>query len=218
MDPPGTAGKIDWHPDVDNPTQLSTPLGYPVDYEMADYAPGGSMAAAAAALGQYYNAGNNKIDMGWLDSQGLWNPATDTMASGLYYTTDEIKLSASHLNGTVTLVSDGDTIDLSGSSHTLQPYDDTGLLAFTDHIKNPSKDKDHPTNCNSAGIKFAGSSHDCAGIIYAPNSLIEMSGSSNTTVNGSIIGNTVKLSGSSLAITADSDLGSGGEPLIGLRE
>ncbi len=217
IDPPNHDDKLIWHPDVDNPTQLAGPIGYPVDYDIADYAPGGAVASVAAGLGQYYNAGNNKIDMGWLDDQGLWNDATDTMADGIYYTTDDISLSASDINGTITLISDGGEIDLSGSSHVLRPYDDTGLLAFTTYIKNPSKDKDHPSNCNVPGIKLAGSTHDWEGIIYAPNAEVEMSGSSNTTLEGSIIANTVKLNGSSLSITSNSDYGSGGDPVIGLR-
>jgi Predicted membrane protein (DUF2134). len=200
--------KITFNPAVDNPTQLAGPLAYPVPFAIADYAPSGARASLALGQGRYHDAGNDKIDMGWLQSRGLWNDFTKRLSSGLYYTTNDIDLSASSITGPgVTLVSASGQISLSGSSHDLTPWDPDGLLAFSNHQK--MTDASHPANCTSAGVKMSGSTHAWAGIVYAPRSQIEMSGSSNTTVRGALIGHTVKLNGSTLSIAHDPNFGGG---------
>ena len=203
--------KITFIPDTGNPTQLPDPLTYAdigVNYQIADYQPGGARAVAAGS--DYHSAGSDKIDMGWLESRGLWNDTTKTMADGIYYTEDDIDLSASEINGTVTLVSSDGVISLSGSEHHLTPWDSNdlsdpdddldGLLIFSNRLHGGGS-----SACSSAVVKMAGSQHDWAGTIFAPRGLIEMSGSSNTTLNGSLIGYAVKLNGSELNITYDKD-------------
>ncbi|MGQ0802892.1 MAG: pilus assembly protein TadG-related protein [Actinomycetota bacterium] len=189
--------KVEFNP---APRQEPTPQAFPVTFEIADYAPGGTKAALAASQGRYHNAGNDKIDKGWLESQGLYNDSTGALALGLYYTTGDIDLSASSVRGDgVTFVSASGEISFSGSNHFLRPWDPEGLLAFTDHIKPGA------SQCNAAGVRLNGSSHDWEGIIFAPRSLIEMSGSSNTSLHGALIANTVKLNGSELNITYNED-------------
>ena len=53
---------------------------------------------------------------------------------------------------------------------------------------------------------MAGSNQNWFGIIYGPSGLIEMSGSTNATLTGSLIGYSVRLNGSNVTIVADPDL------------
>lgn len=218
--PPG-GSNITWNPPTGNPSSSGI-LPYPVDYDIADYRPGGSSAQAAASVGRYYNFGSSKIDMGAIDSPGdlygqLWNSSTQTLADGIYRTANDIDLSASDLTGSVTLIADPPAgssvgvINLGGSNHNLDSFADD-LLAFSTY---PA-----PTNsldgCSSPAIKLSGSGHEWSGIIYSPNGLIEYSGSSGTSVNGSLIGLSVRLNGSVNGVTFDASLG-GGNPKVGLR-
>ena len=139
----------------------------------------------------------------------MYNDSTDTLKDGLYYTTGEIDLSASDIIGNAVTLVARDKVSFSGSSHTLSPYMD-GLLVFTD--------AEGSNQCNTAVVKMSGSSHNWGGIIYAPNGLIEMSGSSNTSVNGSLIGNTVKVNGSGISIVYDSSLMPSDPPKIELTK
>lgn len=180
-------------PPPSNPVQ-TTPISYPVNYQIADYAPGGTKAVAAAAAGKYYSC-NCKMDKGWLESQGLYNDSTRVLQDGLYYTTDQIDLSASAIIGNAVTFVARKEITFSGSNHRLRPYVD-GLLTFTDYTPPGGAG----AQCNTFATKMSGSTHDWQGIMYAPNGLIEMSGSSNSSVHGSIIAYTVKLNGSELFI------------------
>ena len=58
---------------------------------------------------------------------------------------------------------------------------------------------------------------DWTGIIYAPGGRVKMSSASNSSLNGSIIALATDLSGSSMSLVYDSDLGED-IPRIGLRE
>jgi hypothetical protein len=178
-----------------NPVQTSVkPL--PVEYEINDYRPGGSAAVVAEAEGKYHY-----IDGDFQVSQSY------VTLDGLYYVTGNAKLSSSNISGNFTIVADG-KIDVSGSNQNYTPYSD-GLLFFSN--KSYSK---AGKQCNSAVIKVAGSTSVWAGVIYAPHGLIEMSGSSNSTVNGSLIGYSVKLNGSKLSIIYSSDYFPGEERIF----
>ncbi len=66
-------------------------------------------------------------------------------------------------------------------------------------------------------VLLDGSNQDWSGIIYGPNGLIELSGSSNTALTGSLIGYSVRLNGSDLTIIADPSLFPG-DPFVALEE
>ncbi len=219
------SGTVNWNPSASNPTDVGAPgvLPYPIDPNIIiDYRPGGSEASAAAALGDYHDFTGTDINTGELDSAGLYNTSTRVIQPGIYYTDQLVDLSDSDITvaggGGVTFVSDGQ-IKLSGSDHILRPYDTTyDLLAFSYYIKTeivpPDAIKD---NCEEFGVDMSGSTHDWEGVIFAPRSLVKMAGSSNTTLNGSIIALAVEVSGSDLTLTVLPDAGSG-DPSIGLRE
>jgi hypothetical protein len=186
---------------------------------MADYRPGGSSAQAAATQGRYYNFGNAKIDSGLLGSSGPYGQllTSGTLAAGIYRTTNDIDLSISNIAGTVTMVADpapgssAGVISLSGSNHDLDDFADRLFLFSTYPMPPNSLD-----GCVKAAIKLSGSGHDWQGVIFAPNGMIEYSGSSGTSVNGSLIGLTVTMNGSVNGVTFDASLG-GGAPKVELR-
>jgi hypothetical protein len=140
---------------------------------------------------QYYDAGSANIDLGWLTSRRLYDSGTGALTDGLYYTSGNIILSASNLHGTATFVSSSGTISFSGSDQDLQPYSDD-LLAFSDR----------DTSCFDFAINVNGSNSEWEGVIFAPRGLIEMSGSDNSTLRGSLIGDTIRPAGSQLTLIA----------------
>jgi Flp pilus assembly protein TadG len=195
------------------PLQVSEPIDeYPVDFQVGDYAPGGPMANAAQAAGQYYNAGSQKIDAGWLKSNTSYNDTSKTLATGLYFTTGEIDLGDQGMNGFATLVSSNGLIKLGGSQLALQPWDPDGLLLFS--TMSPS-DK-----CNTPVIEVSGSQSSLKGILYGPNGLVAMPGSGpplvGSTLEGSLIGWAVRLSGQSLTINAPENTGGDEPPKVSL--
>ncbi len=173
------------------PIQSAT-LPYPVDFQISEYAPGGAKANLATSQGRYFNAGNTKIDKGWLESRGLYNDSTKTIATGLYYTTADIDLSISDLNGTITVVSSNGTISMNGSGQDVTAWDPEQLLAFSYR----------DGGCSNVGVKVDGSSSFWRGIVFAPRAMAEMSGSNNSTLEGSLIANTVRVNGSGVHVNA----------------
>lgn len=192
---PGTSGVKPW----------------PVTFDYLEYRPGGSRANQAIADGQYYNAGSNKIDMGWLQSNAGYNSVTKRLRPGLYVTTGDIDLSDSGLwvglpSGTqgpgVTFVAGGQ-IKISGSNHVLTPWDPERLLAFSNYRKaSPLSDA---SNCDSGAIDMSGSTNAWSGYVYAPRGSAKFAGSSNTTLSGSVIAYALEVSGSTMGFTAIKD-------------
>ena len=118
------------------------------------------------------------IDEVWLD------PPTKTMLKpGVYFTTGTLTLSGSGVTGNVTLI--GDEVKISGS--------DTTLTAFSNGVVL------YGTGTSNQAVKVSGSDETFTGIIYAPNGGIDISGS-NEAVAGGVVGQRVKLSGSSSTI------------------
>jgi hypothetical protein len=65
--------------------------------------------------------------------------------------------------------------------------------------------------CDKFVVAVSGSSVTWNGILWGPRGLIEMSGSTNTAVNGALIGHAVRLNGSNITINYDSSLFAGAE-------
>ncbi|MEA2075375.1 MAG: carboxypeptidase regulatory-like domain-containing protein [Euryarchaeota archaeon] len=142
----------------------------PVYYDIEDYKPGGSEAIAAGTNYHYIDGKFHVSD-------------SDIVLNGLYYVTDEAKLSGSNISGVFTIVAEG-KIDISGSELNCSAYSGD-LLFFSSDTK----------------FKIPGSNSFFGGIIYIPKGEIDISGSTNT-IDGSLFGNTVKLSGSEMRINA----------------
>jgi hypothetical protein len=138
----------------------------------------------------------------------------DITGPGLYYATGKIDLGGSDQEESLTLVSERDVI-IGGSNNDYEPYMDN-LLAFSawDVAEGEST---LVKRCDVPGVKVSGGHNDWRGFIYAPESLIDMSGSDTSTLVGSLIGWSVKVSGSSVNNTADETFLEG-PPVLRLME
>jgi Flp pilus assembly protein TadG len=178
--------KITYHPSENNPRNVATtdptetnPRPYPVSYAIADYRPSGKYGS-----GSGLNYFSSTSDINLKDHLLTGN----TIKPGIYYTTKKILVSDQYLNGDVTLVAE-EFIDFSGSNLDVRPYHD-GLLAFSNNN----------VGCGNVGVKMAGSNSKWKGTVFAPNSMIEYSGSTNNTLEGTLIGLHVRLNGQHLTI------------------
>ena len=180
---------------------VSPVLPSPLDFfDIVDYRPGGSKALAAAAdpTADYYNAGSDKIDNGWLESNAGFDSVTGILQPGLYYTSGDIDLSGAYsvAGGLgVTFVAET-TINVSGSDQVLDPWDDESLLFFSNYMKSsPLTDL---ANCDSNAISMSGSDISWTGFIYSPFGQTKVNGSGNFTIHGSVVAWAVEISGSGL--------------------
>ncbi len=186
------AGSITFNPSTDNPTQLTGPLPYPDDFSLADYQPGGAKAVLAGT--KYHNAGSADIDEAWLTSNLLYS--SSTISPGLYYTSGNINLSGpGHTALGATFVTSNGDVHFNGNNFTFTPWDPDGLLIAS--FKNPN-------SCSSgqAVIKLNGNNHTWTGIMFAPNGPLDFSGTNvDTSLNGRLVANSIKLSGSNQTLT-----------------
>jgi hypothetical protein len=154
-------------------TEQISPKQYPINYNISDYQPGGIEATTAQNEGKYH----------YIDDDFEISDSNKEL-DGLYYVTGTVKLSGEEILGTFTIVAK-DNIEISGSKHNYNSY--CNDLIFLS---------------NGELFKISGSENSQAGITYVPNGEIEISGSKNI-VMGSFFGDTVKLPGSELTITAN---------------
>lgn len=117
----------------------------------------------------------------WLD------PGRSVLKPGVYRATGRIKLSNSNVSGNVTFVADG--IEISGSGVTLVPFHGTKVLFYA-------------TGTIGDTIKISGSNVTWAGIWYAPNGTVQLSGS-DLLGEGSIYARELQWSGSGGRISFD---------------
>lgn len=203
-------GRVNFIPGApENPSQIDRqPL--PLDYNLLDYAPGGSAAALAAAEGRYTSS-SGSIDANWLADRGRLETGTGRLAPGLYYAAGDIDLSSSPLIGEgVTLVAGGQ-ISLSGNEHRLSPYMD-GLLLLS------KMERVGGARCNSPVIRLAGSQHQWAGVIYAPEGAITLDGATAVGLKGGIFADSIRLAGSTIEIRHDASYLKLLPPAVGMAQ
>ena len=190
------SGNITFNPSTNNPTRLTTPLAYPEVYSIEDYAPGGAKALLAESQGKYNNAGSAEINDLWLTLHLRKNILTNTITPGLYYTTGGIHLNSSGYEGAgVTFVAADGDVHLNGNNFSFTPWDPDGLLIFANKLE-PS------CNSGNAVLKLNGNSHSWTGVLFAPRGPLDFSGTNIvSSLNGRLVAQTVKLSGSSQTIT-----------------
>jgi len=149
-----------------------SPEPFPIQYNVADYKPGGKEAIAAQTEDKYHY-----FDKNFRVSD------SDVVLDGLYYVEGDAKLSGKNISGVFTIVAEK-KIDVSGSEHNCSAYCSNLLLL-----------------AGKGKIKIAVSNSNFCGIIYTEKGKIELSGSGNT-INGGLFADTVKLSGSESNIHA----------------
>jgi len=178
---------------------------YPLDLDIAEFRPGG--ARQTADPGHYFNsAPSTAIDNGWMTSNGHAtgnNSSIEIIHAGIYYSPktghDAINLKGVTVAPGVTV-----TFVAEGQIHVIGDGDITGYASLTPGGYSPLvlfSNAETPPSCSTNAIQFSGSSLTWTGLIYAPNGEVQMSASStDATVNGSIIGYSVNISGSDFRI------------------
>ena len=220
------------------PAAVDGPFGWPITFDAADFLPDlfdlgngsplGNKLVEGLVGSDRYHFYDGKIDSGVLLSEG-WMTGS-VLQPGVYVATDDIDLSISNLSvANIVGVTQGVTfvsapkdegkgiVTLSGSNQMLNPFYE-GLLVFSDSWKgNPGYPYDEPLtpqpDCFDPAIKLSGSDQDWEGILYAPRGMVDLSGSTNVSIDGSVISYTIRIGGSTQDITF---VGSGGpsEPNI----
>ena len=132
-----------------------------------------------------------------LGQAGPWwvggTSSSGKLNAGLYCVTganSNISLSGSGVTGTITIVATG-TISLTGSGLSLTPYTN-GVLLYSQKVQ----------TTGTPAIGLTGSGLRAQGLLYAPGGQVAISGSGLNLHAGSIVADTVTLTGSGLVVTA----------------
>ena len=136
-------------------------------------------------------------DRFWLND----DPSTNTLETGVYCSKGDLTLSGSDITGNVTFIAKKE-LKVSGSDFTLLGYlecgdDPVGCYAGADHKLLLVSFSTIPSN----SLHMSGSGGLWDGIMFAPFGRADISGSSNFSIVGRVLGNEVKLSGSNFGIT-----------------
>ncbi len=162
------------------PTALAPVEDFPIRYDIADYRPGGPVAAT---VGSAYHDMSASCDNGkWHDRQPVVLPP------GVYYADCGIQLTGSSFSGAVTLVAEG-AIKIAGAGPAFTAYHD-GLLFLSNAT-------------GSGAIELTGSHHSAGyfGVIYAERGDIKTTASTNRFHCG-ILGDRVIIAGASTRVSA----------------
>lgn len=180
-------------PPPGNPSP-SAAIAFPLSWDAAELAPGGTLAAEADAAGMYTLHHDRWQVMG----------AGVVVPPGLHYCLDDVHISGAGVTGSdVTIVALG-TIDVSGSAIAFTPYV-PGLTFFSA--------KQATTNV----ISISGSGNT-GGTAYAPDGKISLTGSGGTIV-GAFLGDRVDIAGSGATIQlADIDMPGAGSQTCGVYD
>jgi Flp pilus assembly protein TadG len=203
-DPPTSSG-------VDAEKYFGSPLEYPLDFDFGEFAPAGSRATAAAAVGNYYSwtssAGRNDIRAASPDNGGTGTDVT-IGAPGIYYTAGDFDLNSSDitlvgdaLDQGVTFIARGEikmkSLDDIHGYEPLIPGGSLPILAAAEGYQT--------YGCTDKDIKISGSGISWEGLLYAPFGQVDISASTVGAFNGSIIAYTVSVAASSFTITYQDD-------------
>jgi hypothetical protein len=189
---------------------FGSPKTYPVNLDIAEFRPGGARQSADPSH-YFFSAPSIGIDNGWMTSNGYatGNNANIVITqSGIYYS-PKTGNKAIELKGVSTAPGITVTFVAEGEIHVIGDADITGYAPVTQGAYSPLilfSNASTLQSCSTNAIQFSGSNMTWTGLIFAPNGQVQMSSSStNATVNGSIIGYSVNISGSDFEINWQDD-------------
>jgi Putative Flp pilus-assembly TadE/G-like len=185
---------------------FGSPKNYPLDLDITEFRPGGTRQASDPSY-YFFAAPSTDIDNGWMTSNGhaTGNNANIVIdQSGIFYSPAAIDL-----KGVTTAPGVSVTFVAEGQVHVIGDADITGYAPVSAGGYSPLilfSNASTPASCSTNAIQFSGSNMTWTGLIFAPNGEVQMSSSStNATVNGSIIGYSVNISGSDFEINWQDD-------------
>jgi len=192
---------------------FGSPKEYPLTLDIADFRPGG--ARETADPGNYFDsAPGTAIDNDWMVSNGYATGNNSNIVitqQGIYYS-PKTGNDAINLKGVSTAVGVAVTFVSEGQMHVIGDADITGFAPVNEGAPSPYSplvlfsNAEPPGSCSTNAIQFSGSNMTWTGLIYAPNGEVQMSASStDATINGSIIGYSVDISGSNFEINWQDD-------------
>jgi len=184
----GCWGDEEVYPET-NPYLTPPVKDYPVSYDINAFKIDGTVGKVVDAKGEYYQFNCSGKFYNWVQANHLNGTQMD---NGIYYANCDIVIDKlDNVTGNVTIVSTG-TISVNGDGQQWGPYTQE-LLLFSNANK----------GCNDA-IHFSGNDNTWNGMVFAPRGRIQLSGSLNSSdINGCLIGNAVKISGSDLQIVCE---------------
>jgi hypothetical protein len=203
---------------------LGSPKGYPLEMSILDFRAGGKYRTDPSLT--FIDAAGARINNNWMVNNGYATGGTSQITitqSGIYYTSfnggqDAIDLSKVDTapGVQVSFVSEG-TMHITGNGVNVTGYAPVADGAYTPLMF--FSNAGSPPACNTTAIQFSGSDMSWEGLMFAPNGAVQMSASSsNATVNGSIIANTVSVSGSNFEINWQDDGGGAPRFVVELNE
>lgn len=185
---------------------FGSPKNYPLDLDIIDFRPGGTRQASDPS-NYFFAAPSTDIDNGWMTSNGHASGNNANIVidqQGIYYSPTAIDL-----KGVTTAPGVNVTFVAEGQIHVIGEADITGYAPVSAGGYSPLilfSNASTPPSCSTNAIQFSGSDMTWTGLIFAPNGEVQMSSSStNATVNGSIIGYSVNISGSNFEINWQDD-------------
>lgn len=192
------AGNVNWD-DAFPPATGVDPKPDPLNLDIGLYAPGGdvwNVAPLHTEISQYAPVADP--DYKKQGGDWTWNPSNGRPLEGLYYVEGNVSIGNGVNFGSrgITIVATGE-IQFSGGAD-VKYYDGVmnevrpgvrypGLLLFSAI--------DEADSCGNNGVKFSGSSIEAIGVMYAPKSGVDISGS-NVTIIGNVVANVIDYSGS----------------------
>jgi len=184
---------------------FGSPKVYPLELDITEFRPNGPRHLAEPSY--YFNSPPSiGIDNNWMTSNGhaTGNTANIVITDpGIYYS-PKLGNKSINLKGVSTAPGVNVTFVAEGQIEIIGDGDITGYASLTPGGYSPLvlfSNAETPPSCSTNAIQFSGNSLTWTGLIYAPNGEVQMSASStDATVNGSIIGYSVNISGSDFTI------------------
>lgn len=195
-----------------------TALPWPDGWAPSDVGFGGTPPPAGSFLRAYYDLADANGTTQSNDTL-FTNKVTSITKDGVYYTTHADGMDISSISGSVrnvVLVAPNGPIKISASSKTFNAFQHPSLPR-EDLLMLSGKTYSGDELCDKFTVAVSGSSSTWNGVLWGPGGLVEMSGSSNTAVNGSLVGWAVRLNGSDLVIRNEGS-GGPGDPIVLIRE
>lgn len=194
-------------------SDVPNPKDYPIDFDIADYAPGGTVASAAGS--QYYDVSDGAPAGSWNGSK--WDVHTAALPPGVYYADGEIEVGS---GVTVQAASEGETDGIVFVATGKITFKDNAVFEAWGHDANQGLVvfSTHPgtNSCTEVAIQMQGNRNEFGGIVLAKHGVARVQGNSDSAFGG-VWGYRVEVEANTFAVTGPI-IGAGGDPTVTFDE
>lgn len=213
VDPPGTFPAPS-STNVVTASPVTTTRSYPIDFDIADYRPGGSLATVAGS--QYSDVSVAPVYGTW--ASGKWTvPDGTALAPGIYYSPGQIEVGN---NVTVTPAAAGDVDGVTFVAENRITFKDPASFSAWGHADNQDlvvfSNHDGVGSCTEIGVALTGNTNVFNGIILAKYSVASVQGNSASAFGG-VWGYRVEVKANGTILSGPL-IGSGGDPELTFDE